>query len=87
MGRNLDRKPADLTKLEETNNYEFPYLMVFQIIDGRSVVPAHGTREMPVWGRRYMEDIGEKYGPYGGEAAVRARVTELVEYVRSLQER
>jgi len=87
MAANLARKPADLSLLEQNNDYVFPYLKVFQAIDGRAVIPDHGTREMPVWGRRYIEDIGETYGPYGGEAAVRARVRDLVAYVRALQER
>jgi mono/diheme cytochrome c family protein len=87
MAPALKQKPTDLTKLEQQNDYKFPFLKVFQVIDGRAVVPAHGTRDMPVWGRRYIEDIGDKYGPYGGEAAVRARVLELVYYVQSLQER
>ena len=87
MASALKVKPTDLTKLEEKNDYKFPFLKVFQTIDGRAMIPAHGTREMPVWGRRYVEDIGDKYGPYGGEAAIRARVLELVYYVQSLQER
>ena len=87
MAVSLKQKPTDLSKLEEKNEYVFPFLKVFQIIDGRTMIPAHGTREMPVWGERYMADVGEKYGPYGGEGAVRARVLELVHYVQSLQER
>lgn len=87
MASALTQKPTDLTKLEENNDYMFPYLKVFQAIDGRATIPAHGTREMPVWGRRYVEDVGETYGPHGSEAAVRARVQDLVSYVQSLQER
>ncbi len=87
MAPALKQKPADLTKLEQQNDFKFPFLRVFQVIDGRAVVVAHGTRDMPVWGRRYIEDVGDTYGPYGGEAAVRARVLELVYYVQSLQER
>ena len=87
MASALKVKPIDLTKLEQANDFKFPFLKVFQTIDGRTMIPAHGTRDMPVWGRRYVEDIGDKYGPYGGEAAVRARVLELVYYVQSLQER
>ncbi|MGE0698761.1 MAG: cytochrome c [Hyphomicrobiaceae bacterium] len=87
MAKGLSKAPTDLTKLEERNDYQFPYLKVFQIIDGRAVVPDHGTREMPVWGRRYLEDVGDSRGPYGSEAAVRARIEELVRYVQSLQER
>lgn len=86
MAAALKTKPSDLTKLSEKNDFKFPFLKVFQIVDGRSIVSAHGTREMPVWGQRYAADIGEKYGPYGGEAAVRARILELVYYIQSLQD-
>jgi mono/diheme cytochrome c family protein len=81
----LKTKPTDLTQLAKKHDGKFPFLKVFQVIDGRSIVPAHGTREMPVWGRSYKANIGDKYGPYGGEAAIRARVLELVYYVQSLQ--
>lgn len=81
----LNVKPTDLTKLTENNHGTFPFLDVFQVIDGRSQVSGHGTRDMPVWGRRYQEEMGEAYGPYGGEAAVRARVLELVYYIQSIQ--
>ncbi|GAB4362443.1 MAG: cytochrome c [Oricola sp.] len=82
----LTVKPTDLTKLSANNDGKYPFLKVFQIIDGRSMVSGHGERDMPVWGLRYQEDIGETYGPYGGEAAVRARVLELVYYIQSIQE-
>ena len=59
--------------------------IVFQVIDGRALVSGHGARDMPVWGNRYQEDIGNTYGPYGGEQAVRARVLELVYYIQSIQ--
>jgi mono/diheme cytochrome c family protein len=87
MARSLTRRPTDLTKLEEANDYQFPFLKVFQVIDGRATLPDHGTREMPVWGRRYVEDIGDSRGPYGSEAAVRERIEALVRHVQSLQER
>lgn len=47
--------PGDLTQLKQRNNGEFPYDRVFEIIDGRSEVAAHGDRKMPVWGDRYMQ--------------------------------
>jgi len=87
MAGALTRKPTDLTKLEEANDYQFPYLKVFQVIDGRAMMADHGTREMPVWGRRYVEDIGDSRGPYGSETAVRERIEALVRHVQSLQER
>lgn len=85
FSRVLNVKPADLTKLAEKNNGEFPFLKVFQVIDGRAMVDGHGTRDMPIWGNRYQKDVGDTFGPYGGERAVRARVLELVYYVQSIQ--
>jgi len=82
----LKKVPPDLTQLSKKNEGRFPFLKVAQVIDGRAIVPAHGTREMPVWGERYAADIGETFGPYGGERAVRARVLELVYYIQSLQQ-
>ena len=82
----LTVKPADLTKLTANNHGEFPFLKVFQVIDGRTLVSGHGDRAMPVWGTRYQQDIGETFGPYGGEIAVRARVLDLVYYIQSIQE-
>jgi mono/diheme cytochrome c family protein len=82
----LNVKPTDLTKLSANNDGVFPFLKVFQIVDGRTLVSGHGERDMPVWGNRYQEEIGETYGPYGGERAVRARVLELVYYIQSIQE-
>ena len=83
----MTTKPTDLTLLAKKNDGQFPFLRVMQMIDGRTLVDAHGGREMPVWGQRYVADIGEKYGPYGGEAAVRARVLELVYYIQSIQQK
>lgn len=78
-------KPTDLTTLAKKNDGKFPFLRVMQMIDGRTLIEAHGGREMPVWGQRYTADVGEKYGPYGGEVAVRARILELVYYIQSIQ--
>ncbi len=83
--RFLTVKPIDLTQLAKKNDGKFPLLKVFQTIDGRADVPAHGARTMPIWGQRYAAEAGEKYGPYGGEAAIRARILELAYYIQSLQ--
>lgn len=86
FARFLTVKPPNLTVLAKGNNGVFPFLKVFQTVDGRTMVGGHGTREMPIWGRRYGEEVGEKFGPYGGEIAVRARVLELVFYLQSIQQ-
>ncbi|NNE80419.1 MAG: hypothetical protein HKN18_09125 [Silicimonas sp.] len=91
MAEFLSVEPTDLTVISKNNEGVFPLLEVFQIVDGRTVVGAHGVRntegwEMPVWGARYREQIGSKYGDYGSESAVRARVLELVYYIQSIQQ-
>lgn len=81
----LMRRPADLTVLKKKNGGEFPYYQVFAVIDGRSIVASHGAREMPVWGRQFLEDDAKTYGQIGGEALTQERVHALTEYIATLQ--
>ena len=53
----LARRPADLTKLSVSNGGVFPFVRVFEMIDGRLDVVMHGPREMPVWGDRYKREV------------------------------
>lgn len=75
----------NLTQIAARNDGVFPTLEVFQIVDGRTGVRAHGA-PMPVFGGRYRTEIGTELGPFGAEAAVRARVLELVYYLQSIQQ-
>lgn len=81
----LIRKPADLTRLSAANKGEFPYWRVFATIDGRFMVPGHGDREMPVWGRTFFEADRQRLGPIGGEAIAEERIHALTEYIQTLQ--
>lgn len=82
----LTVKPADLTMISANNHGEFPFLKVFQYIDGRTLaVGAHGSSEMPIWGDVFTESLGAIGGPYGTELLVRARLVAVVEYIESLQ--
>jgi mono/diheme cytochrome c family protein len=81
----LQTRPADLTRLAEKNGGEFPYYRVFAVIDGRYIVPGHGERDMPVWGRQFLGDDVKVYGPNGGEIVTTERIHELASYVQSLQ--
>lgn len=81
----LQTRPADLTRLAEKNGGEFPYYRVFAVIDGRYIVPGHGERDMPVWGRQFLDDDVKVYGPNGGEIVTTERIHELASYVQSLQ--
>jgi len=84
----LTKKPSDLTVLAKNNEGEYPFVKVYQTIDGRVTVPGHGTRAMPIWGARYAEEDYERYGTaFGAEDVVRGRILQLVYYIQSLQEK
>ena len=88
MAQFLIKKPTDLTALaKNTGKGEYPFLRVFQVVDGRAVVAGHGDRAMPVWGDRYKKEASEKYGSFGSETATRGRVLELVYYIQSIQQK
>ena len=85
LGDELVRRPADLTTINRRNGGTFPYAHVYAVIDGRYAVPSHGEREMPVWGRQFLEDDAKLYGPAGGEIVTSERIHNLAGYVQSLQ--
>ena len=81
FGGMLNKKPANLTVLSKNNKGAFPFNLVYDTIDGRGQGPAHGTKEMPIWGATW-----KKGGDIGAETAVRGRVLELIIYLRSIQQ-
>ena len=85
LGDVLVKRPADLTRLSKQNGGDFPYSRVFAVIDGRYVLPEHGEREMPVWGRQFLEEDAKLYGPSGGEIVTTDRIHNLAGYVELLQ--
>jgi mono/diheme cytochrome c family protein len=82
----LVTRPADLTELSKRNGGEFPYYRVFAVIDGRYIVPGHGDRDMPVWGRQFVEEDARMFGPLGGELVTADRIHALAEYIATLQQ-
>ena len=79
----------NVTELSKKNNGVFPFMQVYEIIDGTQSVATHGPRNMPVWGPRYRSEIvGETYYDdfrANAGAFVRARILALTEYVYRLQ--
>jgi mono/diheme cytochrome c family protein len=72
----------DLTRLYQRHGDRFPAAEVREIIDGRSLVIAHGTRYMPVWGYEFWVEEG---ADVVAEEDARLMIDRLVEYLRSLQ--
>jgi len=88
MAAVLKTRVSNLTYLSKNNNGVFPFQRVYEIIDGTDVLPAHGTREMPIWGQEYRADYIQKAyfdAPFDAEAYVRAHILALIEYISRLQ--
>jgi mono/diheme cytochrome c family protein len=92
LGYLLSKKPADLTQISKKNHGKFPSQRVARVIDGRqgyldvagNIQPAsHGPRDMPIWGDRLAEL--DKEG--GGQAAVRKHIDQLIQYLKTIQEK
>jgi hypothetical protein len=66
--------PPNLSAVSAANGGTFPFERIAEASDGRRDVVAHGTRDMPVWGRAV------RFGP----SIVRARV-RVIDYVSTLQ--
>lgn len=75
--------PADLRRIAQRRGGHFPVVEIAAFIDGRSVVPAHGSRDMPIWGERFGEMVG---GGWLGEEVVRGNLLVLIEYLQSIQQ-
>ena len=91
MSAALKATPSDLTVLAKNNGGVFPFSHVYEVIDGRKVIAAHGTREMPAWGRvrsnlLYPSDkfIDPSYDP---EVIVRTRILAVIDYLNRIQEK
>jgi len=80
---------SDLTTLAKRNSGVFPVQQIYEFIDGRRMVRAHGAKDMPIWGSRYTPGNPEGYfvGPdyYNPEAVVQIRILALTDYLYRLQ--
>ena len=83
----LTKGATDLTVLARQNGGVFPMNRVYEVIDGRTDVKAHGGRDMPVWGRDYNVKAAEYYMdvPYDPDAYVRGKILSLIDYIYRMQ--
>jgi len=75
----LKTAPADLTLLSKNNGGKYPAMKVGSAIRGTNDLPAHGSKDMPVWGALFWNMS------QGHETEVQQRVSNLTQYVESLQ--
>ena len=76
----LTVKPTDLTRIAARNGGKFVADDVRKRIDGRDFVPPHGASDMPIWGDAFSQSVQA-----GGQDSAKARIDELVEYLRTIQ--
>lgn len=68
--------PADLTSISKKYS-GFPKEKVMDWIDGTKYAAGHGSREMPVWGKKFHRGLAGK--------GVSGEVQALTEYLKSIQ--
>jgi mono/diheme cytochrome c family protein len=74
----LKQRPTDLTRISHNNNGRFPDTKVMAILNGEQSVVAHGSQEMPTWGKVF-NDIS------GNINVAQGRMHALVAYVEEIQ--
>jgi len=81
--------PTDLTLLAKNNGGVFPIDRINAVIDGRTEIASHGSRDMPVWGTRYAVNAAEHYVdvPYNQEAYIRNNILNLTDYLYRIQQK
>lgn len=79
----LQPPPADLTRIAQRHGGLFPAVEITATIDGRTVIPAHGSREMPIWGVRFAEMGG---GGPAGEVVLHDVLRMLIDYLQAIQQ-
>jgi mono/diheme cytochrome c family protein len=90
VSKDLKTHPADLTLLAKKNGGVFPLNSLYNVIDGREAVSGHGSREMPVWGYRFVPKpkASDDYilsPAVSPELIVQARILAIVDYLSRIQ--
>jgi hypothetical protein len=79
----LTVRPSDLTIAAKNNDGVFPFWELFEIISGSELLPAHGGRDMPIWGQEFAAE-SETTGLDAATFA-RGRMFALIAYLTSVQ--
>lgn len=82
VASSLRGEVPDLTQIAHRHGGQFPADRIRRIIDGRTALPPHGTRDMPVWGRAFR--VATANDPQSDAQSDRL-ITLLVQYLQSIQ--
>ena len=75
----LKTSPPDLTALAKNHSGKYPAPHVAAVIRGQATSPSHGSQDMPVCGPLFSSISA------GHQDQVQQRITNLVDYVGTLQ--
>ena len=82
VARALTQRPPDLKHLGTHMRDPLLGERIARYIDGREVVPAHGDREMPVWGEQFQDAAkGTERDEQASE-----RINAIVAYLLAIQQ-
>lgn len=87
IGPLLKVQAPNLAMITQRNGGKFPFQRVYEIIDGRNILTAHGSRDMPLWGDRYSKDA-KPITPDQmdiSQQLAQQRILSLVYYIGTLQ--
>lgn len=87
IGPLLKTPAPNLAQISQRNGGKFPFQHIYEIIDGSSVLAAHGTRDMPLWGDRYSNDAKPMTPDQAAitQQIAQQRILSLVYYIGTLQ--
>jgi len=82
VASSLKTEVPDLTQIAHHHGGLFPAEQIRRIIDGRTTLPPHGTRDMPVWGHAFR--LATANDPQS-DAQSDHLIDLLMQYLRSIQ--
>jgi len=82
VASSLKVEVPDLTRIAARQGGKFPDDKIRAIIDGRTILMAHGSRTMPIWGMAFRVASGQT--PQA-EFQTQAMIGQLMEFLRSIQ--
>ena len=83
LASELRTAPPDLTRLAERYGSPLQTQRLLERIDGRDMARAHGSREMPVWGRKLARNVPRTQST---EAHTRGTLLIIIDWLQSIQQ-
>lgn len=84
VARSFRIEVPDLTLIARRHGGSFPVEQIHKIIDGRTTLPPHGSRDMPVWGFEFYVQ-NQNAGLVDPQHRTEELIARLTEYLRTLQ--